>query len=396
MFKNMVKPPRDDAELEALMNHLNKVNQHHLKVSLSESRSNKLRDYACALSGFTGGYQSIKEYWEVGREYPFHDVNEVRAITHQAKGVVAIFAFAFAEQIALKLNHASFPLFNLSRNKHDSSPWLATHLRGGRGEKILKQMLNENFPITMCNVKVGFASTREDAFILSSALSQDPYLVANVSDDVAVYGELMWGRPRSEIEMSPWGLLGRYLYQNKWVAATDNPTRYVEIFSPDVSEEDLLNNEEERELLEPFSPSRQKKGIRLPFDTLTLESNLIQIRYGDLLIKLQADRHSSSKAGIPRIVCDGYDSQYSGVVKIVNESEPLTLDFGEADEDGNRHLLETERRKASVSIWQCGHHLPWGALHIKNETIDLAPEEREGTWLHDEERGEIEIFCSVS
>lgn len=82
MFKNMVKLLCDDVEFEVFMNYLNKVNQYYLKVFLFESCSNKFCDYVCVLLGFIGGYQFIKEYWEVGCEYFFYDVNEVWVIMY--------------------------------------------------------------------------------------------------------------------------------------------------------------------------------------------------------------------------------------------------------------------------------------------------------------------------
>lgn len=393
MLNNMFSRPRNDAELETFMKHLNKVNQHHLKVSLSESRSNKLRDYACAMLGFSDGYQAISEFWKTEARYPFDNSDLVVTMVGLGYDMMVVFAKAVATQVLdIMSRDGAIMLNDIEKGNDFPSRWRIVDPRVARDE-VLRKIVENGYPVMVGDVQVGVAENEKVAYLLSLVLAQDETMVLGV-DGSALLGSQLQNKSRTE--MTSTEVFSRYVFQQKGLAPVRSPlTRYIELFPFETDEYELLDIGYEPGV-DDLGMGWIHAGVKLPFESLSIERGVMHIKNGDITFTLHTDRKWISDKDIHAVVIEDFLSHFCGVVRIVDENAPMTLDVGETDEDGNRHVLESERSKHSVLQWECGFDYPCSKMHVKHETIELVADDREGTWLHDEDRGDIEIFCTIS
>jgi hypothetical protein len=395
MLPNVITPPRNDAELDALTKHLNHVNKNHINISLSAKKSNKLRDYACALAGFKGGYQALLSHWEKEKIYPFNKEFASLGLLNRKRGIVAIFCAAIITDVVRSLTHSKVKLFNANTHVKDDE-WGSSSLNSAYGKNQTKSAIESGFPIIVGGIKIGFAFTEEDAICLNALLSHATLM------QEALRQHSLKGR---ELATSPIDQLtekdrfSRYVHHHLIGDVFKKDNRAYLVLSPsDKNTDSIYDDVLELSELMPLKSSVwifTDDMLIMPFDTLELKTDSMTLQDGNKILHFEHAHPMGAEPGIPEIKYGQHC--FSGVVGVVGSSKEVTIRAGEEDEDGERHLLKEKPFHSDVVFWESGYEHPTGKIHIYRKRASSlffdfnVQDDAPSSWIHDDSRDDQEI-----
>lgn len=85
-------PPKNEAELTALENEVQKLLLKTLDINITRKRrSEKLREVACVFSGFPNGFQQMQKYWASLRPFVLKEKKDIDCLATLTDGLVVVF-----------------------------------------------------------------------------------------------------------------------------------------------------------------------------------------------------------------------------------------------------------------------------------------------------------------
>lgn len=166
MMKNTIQPvvfPRNNEELNTLINGMNRAYGKYFGMEVSSSRSQKLRDCICEGIGFThGAYQQLQAHWESLCEAASCDSRAQIVISTKKSGLLR-------ERIAY-LNPALLPEQTWAEFSFAVGSVFGSLLIAAPEMTVLTTAQRTDYPVMLCGQPVGFAETHEDAQLFAGLL----------------------------------------------------------------------------------------------------------------------------------------------------------------------------------------------------------------------------------
>lgn len=224
--------PKNDSELNGLIQSINSAYGKYFDFSVSDKRSNKLRDCICEGLGFkNGGYQQLKDHWEALSHYDFTSTGFVSPLNAPSNGALESVAF-IAKPMSNEILNFLNTYFVIGAdgqllNSDDQSEWIRSYKAGSGWSIGESRELNvfefsciqqQKFPLYYGELVVGYAKNEIFAVFLNSVL-----LSAKIYEMIQVNGTQV-----SDVSVqSAWN---DYIHNVKSSAFVyESPKKYLEL-----------------------------------------------------------------------------------------------------------------------------------------------------------------------